>query len=165
MSIKNFTQLYCSHYSEIFRYCYRLTKSREDAEDVTERAFIKAYYHFDPNKKASFRTFIYLIATNMCKDFIKSRQFQQRAKNIQIDDPNFSEPLQENDFKANDHEILISMHNCLDRLSFEERLSIRLYYIEGFNLQEIADILGKAPNTAKKRIETGIKKLKACLEQ
>ncbi len=165
MSIDNFDEFYFSHYSEIFRYCQRLIQSREDAEDLTETAFIKAYYHFDPHRNASFRTFIFLIATNLCKDFRKSIQFKLRRQKVSIDEPTVQESVQAHDCAAEDQEIIWAIHHCLDRLPLEEQICIRLYYVEGFTLEEIAEIIGKSANTVKNRLKAGITKLKICLEQ
>jgi len=68
MNIKNFDRFYAAYYAEIFRFCFTRIKNRQEADDLTDEAFVKAYYNFNPCKKTSFRTFIFKIAKNLCDE-------------------------------------------------------------------------------------------------
>jgi RNA polymerase sigma-70 factor (ECF subfamily) len=58
----------------LFNYLYRLTGNRDDAEEIAQEAFVKAYIHADKYKTiARFSTWLYTIATNLVRNRIRSR--------------------------------------------------------------------------------------------
>ncbi|MFI0450113.1 RNA polymerase subunit sigma-70 [Actinomadura sp. 6N118] len=73
-----FEWLLCRHRAEIQLHCYRMLGSLEDAEDLTQEAFLRAWRARDTFiGRSSFRTWIYRIATNACLDHLR-RQSRQR---------------------------------------------------------------------------------------
>lgn len=165
MNIENFDSLYSDHYSEICRFCFKRVNNQQDAEDITDESFVKAFYNYDPRHKTSFRTFIFKIAKNLCLDFYKSKRYKDKERTATID----ADLLVDDSLKTNgellQQEILNALYRCLDKLEDEEQLSIRLYFVEQFTYQEIADIIEKSTNTAKNRVESGLKNLKKCLRK
>jgi RNA polymerase sigma-70 factor (ECF subfamily) len=58
----------------LFNYLYRLTGNRDEAEEIAQEAFVKAYIHADKYKTiARFSTWLYTIATNLVRNRIRSR--------------------------------------------------------------------------------------------
>jgi RNA polymerase sigma-70 factor (ECF subfamily) len=165
MNVENFDRLYADHYAEIFRFCFKMVKYRQDAEDLTNETFVKAYYHFDPGKKTSFRTFIFKIARNLCLDHYKSRKYQENECTDIMDADTFVDDSLETNGELLQRELMAVLHQCLDKLTDEEQLSIRFHFIEQLAYREIADIIDKSISTVKNRVESGLKNLKECLKE
>jgi len=162
---QEFDQLYASHFAEIFRFCIRMVNNQLDAEELANESFVKAYFHYNPGKKAAFRTFIFKIAYHLCLDFFKSKAFRHRQDNLPLkeiprlpENSNLMATIEQT-------ETLQALYQCLDKLETAEQIAVRLYYIENFTLQQIATVLDKSINTAKNRLKAGLKNLKTCLEK
>jgi len=165
MNVENFDRLYSKHYGEIYRFCTKLVKNRQEAEDLTDEAFVKAYYHFDPDQKTLFRTFIFKIARNLCLDHYKSRKYQENECTDIMDADLFVDDSLETNGELLQQELMEILHQCLDKLTDEEKLAIRFHFIEQFAYREIADIIDKSTSTVKNRVESGLKNLKECLRE
>ena len=72
--VEDFNNLLVDNAKAVFRFALRLTGSYEDAEDLSQEAFIRAYKAFRSFKgKSSFKTWIFRIVLNLSKDFYKKR--------------------------------------------------------------------------------------------
>ena len=160
-----FDELYTRHYAEIFRFCCRIIGDREDAKELTSETFVKAYFHYDPSQKTSFRTYIYRIAKNICIDFQRSRVYKQKKRTDNISETFFPHsPTSKRDQLEQDEE-MTALYDCIDKLKNEEKIAVRLYHIEEFTLQGIAEILAKSINTVKNRIKAALANLQKCLQR
>ena len=136
--------------------------SREDAEDVCQEAFIRAFQNLNSfNFQNNFRDWFYTIVYNRCIDFIRKRrryytfinrkksEFQQEIKKRpNIPQPNSTLP-----------------ENLLQRLSPKERTAIFLWANESYTGDEIADILKCSAATARVHLYKARKKIKSLLEE
>jgi len=168
MLTADFDVLYQKHYAEIYRHCYRIVRNKEDAEEICNEAFVKAFFHrnqFDA-QKGSFRSWIFTIATHLALDFLDSAAQKRQKQTSLLNDLIHAENGKHQPDSHSEQEQLIQfLADCLNRLSERERLAISLRYLQDFSLQEIAKILGlKSHNAVRKRIVAGEKKLKKCLE-
>lgn len=71
-----YRQLVERYQTGVIIYCENILKDRHAGEDIAQEAFVKAYYSiskFDPNK-ATFSTWLYKIATNLAKDYLRKRK-------------------------------------------------------------------------------------------
>ncbi len=169
MLTTDFDDLYQKHFAEIYRHCYRFARNKEDAEELSNEALVRAYFHrnqFD-SQKGNFRTWIFTIATNLALDFIHSATRKRKNQTNSIDDlldlPN-GDP-QPDEYSAHE-QLLKFIEECLKLLNKKERLAITLRHLQDFTLQETARIIGmKSPNSAKKQIKIGEQKMKKCLEK
>ena len=165
MKIEDFARFYDDHYAEIFRFCFKMVKYRQDAEDLTDETFVKAFYNYDPNHKTSFRTFIFKIAKNLCLDFYKTKKYKEKERTVIIDADLMADDFLETNGDLLQQENLNALYQCLDKLEDEEKLSIRFYFIEQLTYREIANILEKSTSTIKNRVDSGLKNLKKCLRK
>ncbi|MDW7680861.1 MAG: RNA polymerase sigma factor [bacterium] len=168
MLTESFDLLYQQHFSEIYWLCHKMTLNKQDAEELAEETFIKAYFNmgiFD-SQKGSFRTWLFTIAANLCRDFLKSASFKKHKQTDSIDDQ-FDELLTAtHDNTIYEKELLEMLERCIKKLPFDEKAAVTMYHLHGLVLQEIAQALGKnSPNSAKKRLKIAERKLKICLEQ
>jgi RNA polymerase sigma-70 factor (ECF subfamily) len=169
MLTADFDDLYRKHIHEIHRHCHRIIRNAEDAKEISNDAFVKAFIYrnqFDP-QKGNFRSWIFTIATHLAFDFLDSAAQKRKLQTGSLDDLIYSENDEPQPDAHSEHKQLLKfIDDCLNRLNEKERLAVSLRYLEGFKLQEIAKILGMSSlNSAKNRIQSGEKKLKQCLEK
>lgn len=149
-------------------FSYTIAKSivsnNEDAEEVVQDAFMKAFASLHKFKRASkFSTWLYRIVYNTALTKLNSRQLPT----ISMD----QQPVNESDAASENHgwDLLQSTERkkyvtmALDRLSKEDRLVITLFYIEEKNIAEICEILGAGKSAIKMRLSRGRKQLEAAL--
>jgi RNA polymerase sigma-70 factor, ECF subfamily len=142
------------------RFIYTYTKSWAQTEDLLQEVFLSVYMNLENFKgESSFKTWIYRIAANKCKDYQRSWHYIH----LHLTDKLFW--FERNREKSAEDELVEKdglenlMENILD-LPVKYREVILLYYIKEFSMPEVADILGIHPETVKTRIRRGREKLK-----
>ncbi len=126
---------------KIFRYSRKFLKSSEDCQDMVQETFVKAYRNiqsFDTTRK--FSSWLYRIAHNECINFLKKK----RVESVPLFDldvlmPHAAVVEQKNELEQ--QEIKELMDRSLDSIDLKYREPLVLYYLEGFDYKEIADIL------------------------
>lgn len=142
----------------VFNLAYRFTSSREDAEDIAQSVFVKAFEKlntFDP--KFRFFSWLYKIAVNESINFL-NRQKRFEAFN---EDVHSGKPDQEEDFR--DHEMTASLDMALLDLKTDYRVVVILNHFQDLSYREIGQILDIHESTVKSRLFSARKKLKGLL--
>ena len=153
--------------SYIFTLAFRLMQSREDAEEVAQDVFVKAYRSLADFKGGSkFSTWIYTIAHNTAITYLRKK----KQKILAIDDESAFMQLenQESDFKANqveDKSRKDMVNRAIDMLPPDDAQIITLFYKGDQSLDEIASIMGIETNTVKVRLFRARQKLKEKMEK
>lgn len=127
-------------------HCDRLLGDRDEAEDIAQKAFIRAYEklaNFDSDK-ARYSTWLYRIATNMCLDVLKT---QKRAIASDIEETPGAEALDA--ALMQDETIREVRMAVLGLMPPQHRRVIEAYYWDGMSYQAIADEMGAPINTVK----------------
>jgi RNA polymerase sigma factor (sigma-70 family) len=153
--------------SYIFTLAFRLLQSREDAEEVAQDVFVKAYRSLADFKGGSkFSTWLYTITHNTGITYLRKK----KQKILPIDDEFTFTKLenQESDFKANqieDKSRKAMVNQAIDLLSKDDAQIISLFYKGDQSLDEIAAIMGMETNTIKVRLFRARQKLKEKMEK
>lgn len=156
----------------LFNYAFRLTGSREDALDVCQDTFLKAFQQLDQLRDYDrFSGWLFTIVRNFCMAQFRSRQ--RRAEDGEGPSPEGLDALkpQRSPERLGDlqelepAELRLLVEEALDRLSFEQREAVVLKVFEGFRFDEIADIVGCPLSTAKSRMYLGLSRLKTILTE
>ncbi len=150
----------------VFTLTLRLVKNREEAEEVAQDVFIKAYkYLADFRGDAKFSTWLYTIVNNTCISFLRKKKL-----NIQsLDDERIFATADNQDagFRADGVEQK-SRHamvaEAISQLKPDDSAIITLFYKNEQSLEEIAQILGLEVNTAKVRLHRARTRLKELME-
>ena len=150
----------------VFTLTLRLVKNREEAEEVAQDVFIKAYkYLADFRGDAKFSTWLYTIVNNTCISFLRKKKL-----NIQsLDDERIFATADNQDagFRADGVEQK-SRHamvaEAISLLKPDDSAIITLFYKNEQSLEEIAQILGLEVNTAKVRLHRARTRLKELME-
>ena len=154
-----FEELIRRHQHRVFAVAGGIVRRREDVEDVAQQVFVKAYFslkRFD--QRAAFSTWLYKITVNECWDMLRKRKVrplvyeadlsEEQARQVissaekSKDEPDISERL----------EARQRVERLLDGLDERDRLMLILKEVEGFSIEEIADVLDLNANTVKVRL-------------
>jgi len=155
------------HMDALYRTALRLSKNRNDAEDLVQEAFVKAYRFWDKFELGSnCRAWLFKIMTNIFINQYRSKSRSPMSANIDDIDDNFlygqlaavepgSDPEKELFAKVFDDDVKKAIENLPD----DFRLVVVLSFLEGFSYQEIAEIADLQLGTVKSRLHRGRKLL------
>jgi len=150
----------------VFTLALRFTKNREDAEEVSQDIFIKAYKALaDFRGQSRFSTWLYTIVNTTCISFLRKKRLDTHSldsdKVFQLADS------QESGMHANQVEQKSRIHmvnQAIKMLSPDDAGIITLFYKNEQTLEEIAQILGVEVNAAKVRLHRARARLKEKIE-
>ena len=155
---KAFEILVDRYQKPVFNLAIRFTSDREDAEDITQSVFVKAFEKlktFDPTFK--FFSWLYKIAVN------ESINFLNRKKKFDSFDEAVHSRARQPEENFRDHEMTASIDMALLDLKPEYRIVIILNHFQELSYREIGQILEIGENTVKSRLFSARKKLKGLL--
>jgi len=147
----------------VYNFLYKLTNDIELSEELTQETFYAAIKKINTlNNKESIRTWLYQIAKNKWKDYLK----KNKKANIDLDE-NTVENLVANydieeDMIAKDN--IIEFYKKIHMLDIDTREIIYLKIIRNFTFKEISQILGKNEEWARTKFYRGKLKLKESLK-
>ena len=150
----------------VFTLALRFTKNREDAEEVSQDIFIKAYRALADFKGASkFSTWLYTIVNTTCISFLRKKKLDVHS----LDNEKVFEVAdsQDSGMRANlveQKSRVLMVNNAIKMLSADDAAVITLFYKNEQTLEEIAQILGIETNTAKVRLHRARTRLKEKME-
>jgi len=164
-----FRELYENNYEMIYRLAYRYSKSQEDAEDIMQETFIKAFKgikKFDFNISANFSAWIYQIGYRCSMDYLRKRQKRKADQTGSLTDirsePEAKDSSPEKSAIAN--QTIFQVKNALNILSPKQRIIFDLRHLQHRALKEISDILECSQSTVKKQLQRAVSKLRTQLE-
>jgi len=154
-----FEDLVRRHQQRVFALVNGILRRPDDVEDVAQQVFLKAYLgikRFD--QRAAFSTWLYKIAVNECWDYLRKKKVRPLVYEADLSEEQVSRldgivsadrpPEGPND-RAEARELLERM---LDTLPEQDRQLLLLKEVEGFSVQELAEILKLNVNTVKVRL-------------
>lgn len=154
LSTEEFKRCAQEYMDVVFRVAFSCLRSQTDAEDVTQEVLLRLYetdYVFE--SRAHIKNWLVKVTYNECRKFW--RRLWRRHENI--DD--YAEQLA---FEEADCQDLFTAVMKLDRA---KRIVVVLYYLEGYQIQEIAGILKIPPGTVGTRLARARKELRKYLEE
>lgn len=163
--VSAFDVLVLRHQKSIQRVCYRFTGNAEDAADLTQEVFVKAYRSLAKFKGTSaFSTWLYRIAVNACLSFKALRKNQMSDRDdegeagfeVVATGPDVETTL---DSKMNAHRL----RAALGTLPEKQRLTVIMKVLEERTHAEVADLLGSNVGTVKANLFFAIRNLRKAL--
>ena len=150
----------------VFTLALRMMKHREEAEEVAQDSFIKAYRSLDKFKGDSkFSTWMYRVTYNTCLDRLKKNKRKQNTVAIDEFTEHKVKTIDNALDKIEKEERQLAIRQCLDQLSSEDNYLLTLYYFDELSLDEIAKIIGLKPNNVKVKLYRSRKRLATVLRQ
>ena len=136
----------------LFRVAFAILRNRTDCEDAAQNAVLKAYRNLGSLQQRSyFKTWLISILKNECFDMLK-----RRRPTVDVAEQELSYEMAVPD---------LDLNWAFDALSPEERLTITLYYYEGYDTREIARITEVSEGTVRSRLSRGRASLRAMLQE
>ena len=155
-----YDQLVTRYQERIYATLYHMTSNHEDANDLAQDAFIKAFQALRSFKGgSSFYTWVYRIAVNKTINFLKQRRHKGHMSLNELDfnaenDPDLvalvSDKTPQRDAGLN--ELKEKLNEALQRLSEPHRLVVTLHDIQGLAHEEIAEIMDCNTGTVRSRL-------------
>ncbi|MBC8394728.1 MAG: RNA polymerase sigma factor [Deltaproteobacteria bacterium] len=156
-------QLVDLFHQDIFRMVYYRTRSKMDAEDLTQEIFIKMFKSLRRlNDARKFRAWLYRIAVNCVRDFHRKKNmltFFGTISNLEESIPNDQNPNNPI-FTLMRKEFLNRLHEFTKALPRWEREVFLLRFVDDLGIREIADVLNKNDSTIKTHLYRALKKMR-----
>ena len=154
-----FGQLVLAHQNKVFALCVHMVGSREEAEDMAQEAFLKAWRSLDGfHGESSFATWMHRLTTNLCLDHLRRQTRRQNvAVAVSLDDEEtaFSEPADPGSDPQQElekRERQRAVEKALKELPEHHRSPLVMREVAGMSYQAIADALKLDLGTVKSRI-------------
>jgi RNA polymerase sigma-70 factor, ECF subfamily len=159
------------HSHAIFRLAFRMCGNEQDAEDLVQETFLRAYkqlHRFDG--RSAFGTWVYRICMNCSLDLIRARKLRQEQQPSQLNDNGTTrwldqvaarEPSPER--LSQSKQIAALLRPAMERLSDTERSAFLLRHYEGCDIEQIAQVLGVRAGAAKHSVFRAVQKLRQAL--
>ena len=154
-----FEELVRRHQHRVFAVAGGILRRREDVEDIAQQVFVKAYFslkRFD--QRAAFSTWLYKITVNECWDLLRKKKvrpllYESDLSEEQAQQFGAAERLESGAQDISDKlEAQQQVERLLEGLDERDRMMLVLKEVEGFAIEEIAEILDLNANTVKVRL-------------
>ncbi len=154
-----FEQLLLQHQKSVYNLCLRMTGNADDALDLSQEAFIRAWralgqYQFD----AAFSTWLYRLTSNVCIDFLRKQKRQQHVSLTVPDEESAGEEFTLPDPAPGPEEQAIhadaqsAVARAMAALPDDWRIVMQLRVVEELSYEQIAQILDIKVGTVKSRL-------------
>lgn len=150
---------------QVFTLIVRIVGNREDAEELTQDCFLKAFNHLSSFKKgSSFSTWLYRIAYNTAISATRKK----KQETLIMDDTllaNISDKQVDDTLNDESEEQIARLNMAIEKLDADERAIITLFYMENKTVSEIADVLDITENNTKVKLHRIRRKLHVLITQ
>ncbi|CAN5372255.1 RNA polymerase sigma factor [soil metagenome] len=148
-----------------FNIALKITGNREDAEEITQDSFLKAFKSLSGfNRTSKFSTWLYRITFNMAVSKTRKKKvffqdiYYENSSEVKTEVADFpSEELEKTEIKK-------ILEAAMNQLSQDDNLLLTMYYMEEMSMAEVAEITGLEENNVKVKIHRARKKLHQLLK-
>jgi len=165
-NVQAFSWLVEKYQKMVYTLALKLLKRPEDAEEMAQDTFIKAYQKLDTYEgKSKFSTWLYSITYNACISELRKRRIEFKS----LDDRQISDQdeMKMHDYyretKKEDQEKYLNM--ALEKLPEDDQVLVTLYYYENQSMDEISMITGLTVSNIKVKIHRARKKMYGLLHE
>ena len=163
-----FAQLVEVYEDKVYNLCLRMCSDREDARDLAQEAFLKAWRGLRFYKQeAAFSTWLYRLTSNVCIDYLRQKKRRSAVsfvtadeEGVQLDIP---DPTPTPEQQVMDEQTKEQVANAMSQLEEEFRLVLTLRVVEELSYDEIAEIMELKVGTVKSRLARAREKLRKIL--
>jgi RNA polymerase sigma-70 factor (ECF subfamily) len=150
-----------------FTIALRYTKNREDAEELAQSAFVKAYLNLrDYRGDAKFSTWLYTIVSSLCLSFLRKKKLEIHSLDNEavFERADVLESSLKADFSEQQSRMSL-LKRAMQLLNADDAKVLTLFYNAEQSLDEIAQILHIEPNNAKVKLHRARQRLKETMEK
>lgn len=158
----SFEQTVMPHLDAAYNLARWLTRNDQDAEDVVQEAYLRAFRFFDGFRGGDGRAWLLAVVRNTCLTWLRQRgrkemvEFDEQAHAAEV-------PLPTPETTLLQKAALGSVQDCLEALPVEYREAFVLRELEDMSYKEIADVSGVPIGTVMSRLSRARKRLQSCL--
>jgi RNA polymerase sigma-70 factor (ECF subfamily) len=159
------------HSRSVFRLAYRMCGNEQDAEDLVQETFLRAYKQINKfDGRSAFSTWLYRICANCSLDLLRSRKSRKEIKVTDRGEQSqdwleaVAAPQPGPERLTQSGQLAKLLEPALNQLSEMERTAFVLRHYEGCDIEEIAQTLGVQANAAKHSVFRAVQKLRRALE-
>jgi len=153
-------KLYRQYCNGMYGVAMRFLKNPDDAEDVLQESFIKAFERIDQFKgEVTFGAWLKRIVVNGSIDFLKSKH----QRTVELNE-NYMQVAEEDDWKVGDGISMEEVKKAIEELPPKYQYVVQLYLVEGYDHGEIAEILDISDSASRTRLLRGKAQLKETLK-
>ncbi len=155
-------KLYRQYCNGMFCVAMRFLKNEDDAEDVLQESFIKAFQKIDQfNGEVTFGAWLKRIVINKSIDFLKAKQ----ERMVSLDETYMVVCDDSDDWTIDDGITIDEVKQAIEGLADKYKYVLQLYLVEGYDHSEIAEILNIKETTCRTRLLRGKGHLKQLLKK
>ena len=161
---KGFEMIVTEYSEQLYWQIRRLVLSHEDANDLLQNTFIKAWMNIEYFRgEAKLSTWLYRIAFNECLTFINK---QKLINNVAIDDPEASiiQKLESDSYFSGDR-VQLLLQKALLTLPEKQRMVFNLKYYQEMKYEEMSEIFGTSVGALKSSYHHAVKKIEKFIEE
>jgi RNA polymerase sigma-70 factor (ECF subfamily) len=151
-----FDEVMIRYERQIYRVCYRFVENRDDAKDLAQEVFIKAFEHLPTfRRESSLKTWLYRIAINHCINHVKkhSQEFVEVTEYTGSFNPSVQKQLEEREQREH-------FRRMVKHLPPKQKAILELRINEQLSYEEIARISGRSVSTIKASVFFALEKLR-----
>ena len=156
------------HSVRLFQLAFRMTGNEQDAEDLVQETFLRAYKQLNRfQSRAGLGTWLYRIAANCSLDLLRRRKRRGEQETVEFDSEE-ALPATLSDAPAPDQqvyhgEVRQKVESVMRELTPMERTAFVLRHFEGLSIGEIGSALGVGPGATKQSIFRAVQKIRKSL--
>ncbi|HUY78980.1 MAG TPA: RNA polymerase sigma factor [Ktedonobacterales bacterium] len=170
---QHFQRLVEAYQHRLYAFAFRLTRSQQDAEDIAQEAFVRAYlacvtYPAARTQALNLRPWLYKIALNEFRHHMRGARLQLTPLDLTDDSPSLAieDTADERpDMLVESQERRQKIEAAITRLPDRYRLPLLCCYFEGMTYRETADLLDQPLGTVKSAIARGVALLRTMLTE
>jgi len=166
-----FEKLVTAYEKQVYNLCLRMVNNREDAADLTQEAFLKAWRGLRFYKaEAAFSTWLYRLTTNVCIDFLRGQKRREASSLTVENEEDGVQEISVPDSNPQPEEQVLhreqaaQIREAMAQLDEESRAVLTLRVVEDLPYEQIAEVLDLKVGTVKSRLARARIKLKNILE-
>lgn len=167
-----FEQLVVKYQTQVYNLCLRVTGNSEDAADMTQETFLKAWRNLESfHGESAFSTWLYRLASNTCLDHLRSVKRRPVLPLTVSDDGGEEQTVDIADSAPSPEEALIGkeerelLEEAMSSLDTEQRQILTLRVVNDLSYTEIAQVLSLKEGTVKSRLARARNNLRKKLEK
>ncbi|HZO81289.1 MAG TPA: RNA polymerase sigma factor [Candidatus Binataceae bacterium] len=157
-----FEEALSRHEREIMRFLLRMTRDREDALDLFQETWLRAYRAYSQlDSEAGLRPWLYKIAANLCRNRARDHARRARVFRTGAEPPGGENGALHAAAVADGHAGMLNLKRALARLPHKQGLALVMRKFEGLEYEEIGAALDCSAESARAHVYQALKKLQA----
>lgn len=168
-----FAALYNEYEADLYRFALYLADGPDAAEELFQETWFRVVKHLGKNPVTNFKQWLFTIATNLYRDELRKRKVRRLVAGSETSEDRYGGTGADEPPPAAPHSRPVAegfalreaLNKAMKKLTYRQRTTFVLVYVEGFKIREAGDILGKPEGTVKSTLYRALEVLRGELEE